>query len=389
MDKILFLEWKSFGNDYIINEFRKQGYDIEMYAFPRETEDVRNSAMLTEQLTNVILSSCPAFVFSFNYFPVAAIACKACRIKYVSWVYDSPYILMYSQTIFYDTNRVFVFDSAECDRFRVMGAHHVHYLPMAAATEDYEQMIPDPAHHEMYDSDVTFIGSMYSETKQHMFRHLEDLDAYTKGYVNGLMQVQKNVYGTDVLEDALTPEIVENMKKVCPVTAHGDGLETVEWVFANYFLARKVTAMERAEILDLLSRKYDVKLFTPQPTPLLPKVKNMGKIDYYTQAPYAMKCAKINLNISLRSIHTGMPLRAMDILGCGGFLLTNFQADFLDYFEPGKDFVYYDSIRNAEEMVDYYLHHDAEREEIALNGFRKARQYLSYQNQVQYMLDHI
>ncbi len=389
MDKILFLEWKSFGNDYILKEFKKKDYEVVMFPFPRETEDIRNGKELTEQLAMAIMKEKPAFVFSFNYFPVAAIACRACRIKYVSWVYDSPYILMYSQTIFYETNRVFVFDQSEVLKFQQMGVKNIHYLPMAAAVDDYDRMIPQEKEHELYDSDVTFIGSMYSETRQHMFRHLEDLDDYTKGYLFGLMEAQKNIYGMDILENSLTPAVVETMQKVCPVMAQGDGIETVEWVFANYFLARKVTAMERHEVLERLSQHHAVKLFTPEKTPLLPKVQNMGELDYYTRAPYAMKCAKINLNISLRSIHSGMPLRALDIMGCGGFLLTNFQSDFLEYFEPGVDFVFYDSIDDLERLVAYYLEHDEERNRIAESGYRKVREYLSYEIQVQKMLDMI
>lgn len=387
MNSIFFLEWKSFGNTYIIKAFENSGYTVECFPFPRDTEDVRFSAGLTEQLAKEIMEKQPAFVFSYNYFPVAAIACKACRVKYVSWVYDSPYILLYSQTVFYETNRIFIFDRSEAEKIRQLGAKHVYYLPLAAAVTDYDTKIPSPTQQKEYESDVTFIGSMYSETKQHMFRHLERLDDYTRGYLFGLMGAQKNLYGIDILEETLTPEIVESMRKVCPVTEHGDGIETVEWVFANYFLARKVTAMERYEILDRLSRICDVKLFTPEKTPLLTRVKNMGKIDYYDEAPCAMKCAKINLNISLRSIHSGMPLRALDILGCGGFLLTNFQSDFLEFFEPGVDFVYYENSSDIEKLVSYYLEHEEERKQIAANGYRKVKEWLTYEKQVAKMLN--
>ena len=103
--------------------------------------------------------------------------------------------------------------------------------------------------------------------------------------------------------------------------------------------------------------------------------------------PYAFKCAKINLNISLRSIHTGMPLRALDILGCGGFLLTNYQPDFEADFTAGEDYVYYDSREDLLALVDYYLTHDEERKQIAANGYRKAKEKLSYRGQVEKMLD--
>ena len=387
MDKILFLEWKSFGNEHIIPVFERLGYEVERMPFDVHADDTRMSEQLAATIAQKILETKPAFLFSFNYYPVAAIAAKACRIKYVSWIYDSPFIQAYSQTALYETNRIFHFDSCEAQRLKDLGVPHVHYLPMGAAAEHYDKMIPTPADHGAYDSDITFIGSTYSEKRNHMFRHLENLDAHTKGYVDALLQTQLVLYGIDVIEPALTPQVVEQIRKVCPVYARGDGMETAEWVIANYFLARKVTAMERQKLLSMLSEGYKVRLFTPERTPDLPKVLNMGKVDYYDRAPIAMKCAKINLNISLRSIHTGMPLRAIDIMSCGGFLLSNYQSDFMEYFTPGEDFVYYESNDHAVELCGYYLEHEEERARIAANGYQKAKSILSYRGQVEKMLE--
>lgn len=58
---------------------------------------------------------------------------------------------------------------------------------------------------------------------------------------------------------------------------------------------------------------------------------NKGPIDYYNEMPYVFNNSRINLNITLRSIKSGIPLRAMDICGAGGFLLSNYQADFYDF----------------------------------------------------------
>ncbi len=387
MDKILFLEWASFGNEHIIPVFEKFGYEVVKFPFSVHDEDTRKSEKLASETAERILKEKPVFVFSFNYYPTVAIACKACRVKYVSWIYDSPFIQVYSQTALLDTNRIFHFDSHEVGRLQGLGVKNIHYLPMAAAVEHYDRVLPSAGDRAAYDSEITFIGSTYLEEHNHMFRHLKELDDHTRGYVDALLQAQMILYGVDVIEPALTPPIVESIQKVCPVYAQGDGMETAEWVLANYFLARKVTAMERQKLLSELSEKHQVRLFTPERTPQLPNVLNMGKIDYYDRAAFAMKCAKINLNISLRSIHAGMPLRALDILGCGGFLLTNFQSDFLEYLKPGEDFVYYESIEQAVELADYYLTHDKEREAIAANGYRKVKQELSYTKQVEKMLD--
>lgn len=102
--------------------------------------------------------------------------------------------------------------------------------------------------------------------------------------------------------------------------------------------------------------------------------------------PIVFQNSKINLNMTLRSIHTGIPLRAMDIMGCGGFLLTNYQEDFLEYFEPNVDYVYYSGQRELLDLADYYLAHEEERIEIARNGYQKVKAGHTYRHRVEFLL---
>ena len=97
--------------------------------------------------------------------------------------------------------------------------------------------------------------------------------------------------------------------------------------------------------------------------------------------------SKINLNITLKTIQTGIPLRAWDILGCSGFLLTNFQQELCDFFIPGEDFVYYESPPDAIEKAAYFLSHDRERQEIAHNAFEKIAASHTFHHRVQSMFD--
>ena len=76
-------------------------------------------------------------------------------------------------------------------------------------------------------------------------------------------------------------------------------------------------------------RKHPVRLYTADKISGMDKVEVCGPVDYVKEMPYVFKNTKINLNMTLRSIWTGIPLRAIDVMGCGGFLLTNYQADFL------------------------------------------------------------
>ena len=108
-----------------------------------------------------------------------------------------------------------------------------------------------------------------------------------------------------------------------------------------------------------------------------------------TQMPEVFKRSRVNLNISRRGMRSGVPLRAFDIMGSGGFLLSNYQSDFLDMFKPGEDFVYYESKEDMLDKIGYYLAHEEERKAIARNGHEKVAAAHTYRHRVREMLDGI
>ena len=380
--KLLTLKWDCFGYSHIRNAFKRAGFELCEVDFPRDKEDARNSEILAKIVVEGIQRNNADAVFSFNYFPVAAIAAAACKVKYISWTYDSPYIFLYSKTIELPTNYAFVFDKNEYYNLRNKGVNTVYYLPMAADTDYFDTVKLTASEEKYYEADIAMIGSMYTEKRHDLIRHFDGLDNYTSGYLCGIMDAQKQLYGISILEKSLTPEIIKNIQKVCPLYATGDGIEDVEWVAANYFIARKLTSIERYEMIKALSEKYKVSLYTPEKTGQLPKVDNKGTVEYYRDSPKAIKKAKINLNISLRSIVTGIPQRAFDIMGCGGFLLTNYQSDFEEYFEAGKDYVYFESKDDLIEKAGYYLEHEDERNSIASSGYEKVKRSHNYDERV-------
>lgn len=80
--------------------------------------------------------------------------------------------------------------------------------------------------------------------------------------------------------------------------------------------------------------------------------------------------------MTLRSIKSGIPQRAFDIMGCGGLLMSNYQPELAEYFIPGEDLVLYDSVDDLIQKIDYYLSHEEERLQIAKMAMKS--QALSY-----------
>lgn len=387
--KILMLEWKSFGNYDILSAFRELGHTVK--TIPFSNKEVHHNEETESELVTQIRSFGPDFVFSFNYFPVVSLACKKTDMRYVAWVYDNPYVLLYSYTIIYPGNYVFVFDKELYLEFHSAGISTVHYMPLAANTDRLSSMTDLEAFRESTycnQSDIAFIGSLYTE-KHQFYNRLNGINEYTRGYLEGIISAQKHVYGYNFIQEILTRDIIDELMRVLPMEPDSTSVETVEYLYAQYVINRRITAIERTELLTAIGQKYPFDLYTPRQDIKLPGCINHGPVDYYDSAPYVFKNTKINLNITLRSIKSGIPLRAFDILGAGGFLLTNYQSDFADCFVPGEDFVYYESKDDLLNKIDYYLSHEDERRAIAANGFARTAANHTYRHRAEEILTYL
>ena len=380
---ILYLEWNSFCNEDMIFVLKELGHQVVRMPFGGYQMTDEEIARLLDK--KVQQSSCD-FLFSFNYFPGVSKYCKDHELKYVSWVYDSPHIHVYSYTIINSCNYVFLFDYAMYEEFHSAGIQTVYYMPLAVNNARLGNFGENTVCEQSYSQDISFVGSLYTEPKHRLYDKFQNMPPYAKGYLDGLISAQLHVRGYNFLREMLSEDIVLEMQKVYPTNPGGETVLPPEGVYADYVLARQVTAIERKEVLERLGRKFRVDLYTYDKNVQIPGVYTHGTVDYYTEMPYVFKCSKINLNITLRSIKTGIPLRALDIMGSGGFLLSNYQQELFEYFEPDKDFVYYSDYEELEEKVGYYLTHEKEREQIARKGQKKTFEEHSMKLRVQDML---
>lgn len=383
---ILLLAWKSFGNEDIVDAFQKLGHQVISYPFSDNGE--KTTEELKAEIRQAVSSHSPDFLFSFNYFPAASMVCKEIALPYVSWIYDSPYVRLYHYTVNYPTNHIFTFDKTQYLEFHNAGIQTVHYLPMAANTErlsamnDWEGFRATPW---LNRHPVAFVGSLYTE-KHQFYQRMDKISPYTRGYLEGLMAAQKQVYGYNFIQELLPKHIIRDMQNALPLQPANDSVESVEYLFAQYVINRQLTAMERQELLSAAASRFSLDLYTPERTVTMEGCTNHGPVDYYDYAPYVFRQAKINLNITLRSILSGIPLRAFDIMGAGGFLLTNFQSDFLDFFVPGEDFVFFENKADLLEKIAYFLQHEEERAAIAQNGLEKISARHTYVHRAEEMI---
>lgn len=371
--RLIFLDWDSYGKEDLISGFEALGHEVvrislKMGDYMHDPEFAR---AFRETLS---LHTCDA-VFSSNYYPVVSGVCQSKKIRYISWVYDSPLITLYSRTAKNECNSIFVFDRVLYEELKARGLRTVHYMPLGVNTDRLEKIEITQTDRERYTAEVAFVGSLY-DNKNNLYDRMvaKGLPEKTRGYLEGIMNAQLQVQGSFFLEDLLTDEVLADMKRTMEYLPPRGVEVTDRYVYANYFLGHKVTAMERRRLLTMLSKHFPVTIYTTCDTTAIPDISNQGPVDYMTQMPKVFRLSRINLNMTLRTIQSGIPLRGMDIMGAGGFLLSSCQADFFPDFIPGEHFDYYTDEKELLEKTEYYLSHEKERQQIAENAAQKIKE---------------
>lgn len=394
--KILYLDIKNFfANGDMLDALERYIDDkgnhlaVVKYKYDYDESKVRNDDEFEKRFLETVRRETPDFVFSFNFLPVVSKVCKIDGVKYVSWVYDNPLVYLYSCQIINPCNIVLMFDSKEYSKFVDGGIKTVEYLPLAASVRRLDEIRPTKQQIEKYSADVSFVGSLYTERKQYYDEIAPKLKPYTLGFIDGLIRAQLSVDGINFIEESLPPEVVEDIQKASNLYPYPDGAETLEYLFANFIINRQVTIIERKEILSLVAKHFGVKLYTySKNRDFEPEgIENMGPADYFTEMPLIFRLSKINLNITLRSIQHAIPLRGYDILGSGGFLLSNYQMDLARHFVPDEDYVYYEDRKDLIRKIDYYLKHEDERKAIAYNAHKKISEEHTFEVRVGQIID--
>ncbi len=372
--KILMYRWKAYNQQDIIDNLIKRGHHIsEIFG---EMNNFDTDFVFYKKFVRKLESDDFDMVLTVNYFPLISMACQERNIPYVSWCCDCPLGTMYHETVYNPVNTIFTFDMLNMIEFKAMGAN-VHYLPLCAETERVEKLLRDSTDLEEYDCDISFVGSMYNKNSyDEVYDHLPE---YLQGYFDAVMKMQMNIYGEYLLDDMLDSRTVNELNKHFLLAKSDQSFSDLSLIFSTTVLGFKIAQMERKTLIAELSKHNQLDLYTDDENVNMPGVLNRGLADYWNVSPKIFNRSKINLNFTIRNIRSGLPLRIWDIMGAGGFLITNYQPEIDMYFKNGEDIVYFSDKKDLQKKVDYYLSHEEERKRIALNGWRKVKELHGYQ----------
>lgn len=386
--KVLFYRYGSICEPDVISGFCELGFEVCELA-----HEVYNKSILPSEsvryVSEYLLDHPVDFVFSINFFPAVAEVCHIFKLPYLSWIVDSPVMELYTTSVTHPTNRIFLFDSAIYEEIAPLNPGCVFHLPLATNVSQKDAVIAGSSNavRRKFSSEVCFIGSLYTE--KCAYDRLSGAPDYLNGYLNGLMEAQLRVYGYYFIEDVLTEDLVETFKQYFPnfYQLPGKHYLTDIKTLAQLYIGTKITVLERDRVMRLLSEKYPLTIYTGSDTTAYPHLINRGFAKTLTEMPMIFHESKINLNLTAKSIRAGLPLRIWDILGSGGFCLTNYQAELTDLLPPGKYLDAYGSMEELDEKTSYYLSHDKERKEMSRNGYEYVKANHTYPIRLTQMLE--
>lgn len=374
--KFLFYDMGSFIYRDFKSELEKLGHICKTlyYHFPDKYED----EFFCDRFRDYLLADSYDAVISVNFFPLVAIVCNQMKVRYISWCYDSPLEERLIDFFPLETNYIFLFDRIEVEEYRAKGYHTVFHLPLAVNTKRIDSLLGNSV--GGFYTDISFVGKIYESSLAVL---VDGIAPFFAGYIDAILQAQFRVYGYNFIDKMISEEMLASINKKFEVL--GQLTEKLNSRGLFFAIASKITQVERTILLEEMSDLGSVYFYTTGEPNLCERVKICGPVGYFDEMPRVFRHSKINLNPTLKSIKSGIPLRALDILGSRGVLFSNYQLELAENFKDGKEVIMYNSIDDAIDKAGYYLKKEELRRQIAFAGYNKVKEEYSFASRIKEM----
>ena len=379
--KLLLYHWASYYETDIHELLRKENVSFDVFGWDFKDKN-HDDAFLVYAEKNLSLNRYD-LLFSVNYWPLLSEICQKAGIPYVSWCYDNPLnVRDIGHTLGNEVNRVYLFDRMQVDGYRKQGFETVYHMPLGVNSARLSKVSASDPRCNPYRAQISFVGKLYESAADQLMAAADD---YCKGYLQALIDAQQQLYGAYLIDQAITEDFMQKINAAFQQRVPDTKfiLQREELIFA---ISSEVTRRDRLILLSLLGPRYRTKFYSYNDSSIIKGVEKCPPVDYHEEMPYVFAASKINLNPCLRAIQTGIPQRALDIMACGGFLLSNYQQELAEAFLQGEEAVMYESLPDAVEKAAYYLTHEDEREQIAQLGREKTLRDYDMKDRLKEML---
>ena len=385
--------WKQDSVTDMAETLRKMGYEAEEYPVQLEMASYLSDDEI-EGLVAYVKEHQVQVIITIYFVMNAVMAAYKCGIKYAAVLWDAPYLEIYNQLSKIDNVWISTFDRLERERFRAYGMPHVTYQPLSVNADkviEWNREIQKTLQGR-YIHDISFVGNLYGDNAYR--DNLKYIPLELQYYFNSIFEEAAFQWdGVNRVYGKTSADIVEYIKRVSPEFSleNRQDIEDVRYFECNC-LIREIACIERVLVLNLLAEDHRVTLYTTDRETAEDKLQGVEvcpPVKYGKAASLVYAGSKINLNITLKGIEGGTPLRILDIMSAGGFVMTTYCEETAELFEEDREIVMFRSPEELVEKVDYYLTHDRERKQIARRGYEKVMKCYTYEKKMGELIDWI
>lgn len=385
--KILYVYGMARTKDIVYN-LKKIGYEVEEYPRIQKNSQLNDEEM--EKLAVYIKEHRITHLMSIHLIYNLALTAYRTGIRYVSIIWDAPYIKLYTPFGRMKNCYFSVFDKLDYGKFVEDGIPHVIYQPLSVNRDDVLKWDAKRKSKERkYWNEISFVGSLYDDNPYD--KYVQKMPEKIQDYFLSIFEEAAFCWdGINRIYGKTDKAILDYMQLVVPDFKLDNVLDIDDVRFFEVTsLVRKIANIERVSTLNMLGGMFPVTLYTNTGTDIsgIPNVQVMPSVMPGEEVFSVYAFSKINLNISLKGIEGGTPQRILDIMGAGGFVLTNYCSETAELFEEDKEIVMFKTPEELVEKAEYYLSHEKEREQIAAAGHAKVLSEYNYEKKLKKLME--
>jgi spore maturation protein CgeB len=282
-----------------------------------------------------------------------------------------------------------------CDRSIHFCLEYANFLDLRAMGFEYVDLIKHGSEFELisppekYRHDLSFVGHILPDFKlildpyQHLpFSHLIAADFWSR-----LVALDKQI----------DPSAVAFASANQPDQTAFEA-EYIDRKCAYHSLISLMSPCFRGELIKRIDSQFKIAIVGGDPAYLhgLPYDRRIERetityypaVSNYTDTANLYAHSKINLNITSPQFDTAVNNRVIDVACVGGFILTDWKADLAQLTSVSEQ-ISYRTIDELNYKIDYYLHHEDERLEIANQMHWDVTEKCSYDQIVTFIISRI
>lgn len=355
---------------------------IEMNVDVSRSAIISNLVHINEEVAGQIASEVRGYdvAITQDFNVNVAEGCHQAGVPYISWIYDSPQVALFTKYALYPENYVFAFDKKHCERLKAQGLQHVFHRPLAAniAYSDRINITDDDI--RKYRTDISFIGQMYRVASFEAFNASisEEISSSINQIADNFAcdwSERKNIF------NSFPDELVQTLSPCIPASDLEYFDVDKQYIEEVFILGPAIAQRERCRILKAASDNYKTSIYTRNSDIEFATARTGAKVypPVHEDLPYKIYySSKINLNLSLRTIETGVPQRVFDIMSVGGMVMSNYQEEIEELFVPDQEIVVFHSMDEFLDKAKYYTIHNDQRTKIGVRGYQKVKEQYNY-----------